>query len=58
MLTSNVSVVIVVAISIPDADPALLTYIIMYTIASIPFAAIVARIVGKQAGEAVAANTI
>ena len=58
MLTSNVSVVMVVAISIPDADPALLTYIIMYTIASIPFAAVVARLVGKQAGETVAGNTL
>jgi BASS family bile acid:Na+ symporter len=58
MLTSNVSVVMIVAISIPDADPALLTYIIMYTIASIPFAAVVARLVGKQAGETVAGDTI
>ena len=58
MLTSNVSVVMIVAVAIPDADPALLTYIIMYTIASIPFAAVVARLVGKQAGEAVAGNTV
>ncbi len=57
MLTSNVSVVMIVAVSIPDADPALLTYIIMYTIASIPFAAIAARIFGKQAGKTVAGNT-
>ena len=57
MLTSNVSVVMIVAIAIPDADPALLTYIIMYTIASIPFAAIAARIFGKLAGETVAGNT-
>jgi BASS family bile acid:Na+ symporter len=58
MLTSNVSVVMIVAIAIPDADPALLTYIIMYTIASIPFAAIAARIFGKQAGKTVAGDTI
>ena len=58
MLTGNVSVVMIVAIAIPDADPALLTYIIMYTIASIPFAAVAARIVGKQAGETVAGNTV
>ena len=57
MLTSNVSVVMIVAIAIPDADPALLTYIIMFTIASMPAAAIAARIFGKQAVEAVAGNT-
>ena len=57
MLTSNVSILMIVAIAIPDADPALLTYIIMYTIASIPFAAIAARIFGKQAGETVAGDT-
>jgi hypothetical protein len=58
MLTGNVSVVMIVAIAIPGADPALLTYIIMFTIASMPAAAIAARIFGKQAVEAVAANTI
>ncbi len=58
MLTGNVSVVMIVAIAIPGADPALLTYIIMFTIASMPAAAIAARIFGKQAVEAVAGNTI
>jgi BASS family bile acid:Na+ symporter len=58
MLTSNVSVVMIVAIAIPDADPALLTFIIMYTIASIPAAAVAARIFGKLAGETVEGDAI
>ena len=57
MLTSNVSVVMIVAVSIPDADPALLTFIVMYTIASIPGAAIAARIFGKQAEKTFAGDT-
>ena len=56
MFTSNVSVVMIVAIAIPDADPALLTYVIMFTIASMVFAAVVARIFGKLAGKTIAGN--
>ena len=53
MLSRNGSVVMLAAITIPDADPRLLTYVIMFIIWSVVVAAIAARIFGKQAGKTV-----
>ena len=53
MLTRNGSVVLIAAVAIPDADPLLITYIIMYILWSVVLAAIAARIFGKMAGETV-----
>ena len=58
MLTRNGSVVLIAAFAIPNVDPVLITYIIMFVLATVVGAAIAARIFGKQAVEAVAANTI
>jgi BASS family bile acid:Na+ symporter len=57
MLTRNGSVVMLAAITIPDVDPSLLTYVIMFIIWSIVVAAIAARIFGKMAGQIVAEDT-
>ena len=57
MLTRNGSVVLIAAVAIPNVDPVLITYIIMFILASVVVAAIAARIFGKQAGETVAGNT-
>ena len=58
MLTRNGSVVLLAAVAIPDADPLLITYIIMYVLWSVVLSFIAARIFGKLAGETVAGNTI
>jgi BASS family bile acid:Na+ symporter len=58
MLTRNGSVVLIAAFAIPNVDPVLITYIIMFVLATVVGAAIAARIFGKQAVEAVAGNTI
>jgi hypothetical protein len=50
--------VLIAAFAIPNVDPVLITYIIMFVLATVVGAAIAARIFGKQAVEAVAANTI
>ncbi len=57
MLSRNGSVVMLAAITIPDVDPSLLTYVIMFIVWSVVVAAIAARIFGKMAGEAVPGNT-
>jgi len=57
MLSRNGSVVMLAAITIPDVDPSLLTYVIMFIIWSVVTAAIASRIFGKLAGETVAGNT-
>jgi BASS family bile acid:Na+ symporter len=57
MLTRNGSVVLIAAFAIPNVDPVLITYIIMFVLATVVGAAIAARIFGKQAVEAVAGNT-
>ena len=57
MLSRNGSVVMLAAITIPDVDPSLLTYTIMFIIWSIVIAAIAARIFGKMAGQIVAEDT-
>ena len=50
MLTRNGAVVLLAAFTIPDVDPGIITYVIMFVIASAVVAAIAARIFGKQAG--------
>jgi BASS family bile acid:Na+ symporter len=57
MLTRNGSVVLIAAVAIPDVDPILLTFIIMYPLWTIVLGAIAVRIFGKMAGEAVGGNT-
>ena len=57
MLTRNGSVVLIAAVAIPNVDPVLITYIIMYVLWSVVCAVIATRIFGKQAGKAVAGNT-
>ncbi len=51
MLTRNGSVVLIAAVAIPNVDPVLITYIIIFILASVVVAAIAARIFGKLAGE-------
>jgi len=58
MLTRNGSVVLIAAVAIPNVDPVLITFIIMYILWSVVLAAIAARIFGKLAGRTVAGNTI
>jgi BASS family bile acid:Na+ symporter len=54
MLTRNGSVVLIAVVAIPNVDPGIITYVIMFVIASFVVAAIAARIFGKLAekGEA------
>jgi BASS family bile acid:Na+ symporter len=58
MLTRNGGPVLIAALTIPNADPRILTMIVMWFLWAIVLSAIGARIFGKQAGEAVAGNTI
>ncbi len=58
MLTRNGSVVLIAAVAIPNVAPVLITYIIIFILASVVVAAIAARIFGKQAGKTVEGNTI
>ncbi len=57
MLTRNGSVVLIAAVAIPDVDPILLTFIIMYPLWTIVLGAIAVRIFGNQAGKTVAGST-
>ena len=57
MLSRNGAVVMLAAITIPDVDPSILTYVMMFIIWSIVIAAIAARIFGKMAGQIVAEDT-
>ena len=56
MLTRNGSVVLIAAVAIPNVDPVLITYIVMYVLWSVVLSAIAARIFGKMAGEPTAEN--
>jgi BASS family bile acid:Na+ symporter len=56
MLTRNGSVVLITVLAIPDVDPRLITYVIMFVLWSFVVAVIAARIFGKHAGETVAGN--
>jgi len=58
MLTRNFAAVLVAVLTVPDLDPLVITMIVMWVLWSIVLSAIAARIFGKQAGEAVAGNTI
>jgi BASS family bile acid:Na+ symporter len=58
MLSRNGSVVMLAAFTIPDVDPSVLTYSIMFIVWSVVIAAIAARIFGKLAGETDAGDTI
>ena len=57
MLSRNGSVVLLAAFTIPDVDPSVVTYVIMFILWSVVIAAIAARIFGKLAGETVAGDT-
>jgi BASS family bile acid:Na+ symporter len=57
MLTRNGSVVLISALAIPNVDPRIITYIIMFILWSGVVALIAAIIFGKQAGKTVAENT-
>jgi hypothetical protein len=54
MLTRNGAVVLLAAFSIPNVDPSVLTYVVMFVIWSLVLAATAARIFGKLAEETVA----
>jgi len=58
MGTRNFAAVFVAALTIPNADPRILTMIVMWALWAIVLAAIGARIFGKQAGKSVAGDTI
>ena len=57
MVTRNGSVVLIAAVAIPNVEPILITYIIMYILWSVVLSFIAARIFGKQAGKTVAGNS-
>lgn len=57
MLTRNGAVVLLAAMTVPDLDPLVITYIIMFILWSFVIAAIAARIFGKQAFKSVAQNS-
>ena len=56
MGTRNVAAVLAAAMAIPNADPRIVTMVIMWTLWSVVLAAIGARIFAKQAGEVAAGN--
>ena len=57
MLTRNGGPVLIAALTIPNADPRILTMIVMWFLWAIVLSAIGARIFGKLAGETVAGDT-
>jgi len=58
MLSRNFAAVLAAVLTVPNLDPLVITMIVMWVLWSIVLSAIAARIFGKQAGEAVAGNTI
>jgi len=58
MLTPNGAAMFVAILAIPNADPRILTFGVMWTVWSIGVAAIAARIFAKHAGETVAEDTV
>ncbi len=58
MLQRNMGGILVVLFAIPDIDPVVITFTIMWGVWSVPLSFIVARIFVKQARETVAASTI
>jgi hypothetical protein len=57
MLSRNGAVVLLAALAIPNVDPLVVTYVIMFILWSFVVAAIAARIFGKLAGKTVAEGT-
>jgi BASS family bile acid:Na+ symporter len=57
MLQRNMGGILVVLFAIPDMDPVVIAFVIMWGVWSVPLSFIAARIFAKQAGETVAANT-
>jgi BASS family bile acid:Na+ symporter len=57
MLTRNGSVVLIATLSIPNVDPLIITYVVMFVLWTGVIGVIAARIFGKLAGETVAGNT-
>jgi len=51
MGTRNIAAVLAAALAIPNADPRIVTMVIMWTLWSVVLAAVGARIVAKQAGK-------
>jgi len=51
MGTRNIAAVLAAALAIPNADPRIVTMVIMYTLWSVVLSAIGAKIFGKQAGK-------
>jgi BASS family bile acid:Na+ symporter len=58
MLTRNGAPVLIAALAIPNADPRILTMIVMWFLWSIVISAIAARIFGRQAEQTVPGDTI
>ena len=57
MLQRNMGGILVVLFAIPDVDPVVITFVIMWGVWSVPLSFIAARIFAKQAGKTVAGNT-
>jgi BASS family bile acid:Na+ symporter len=58
MGSRNFAAVLAAVLTIPDADPLIITMIVMWVLWSIVLAAVAARIFGKQAEKTVAGNTV
>ena len=58
MMQRNMGGILVVLFAIPDIDPVVITFTIMWGVWSVPLSFIAARIFAKQAGKTVAGNTI
>ena len=58
MGTRNVAAVLAAAMAIPNADPRIVTMVVMWTLWSVVLAAIGARIFAKQAGKTVAGGAV
>ena len=57
MLQRNMGGILIVLFAIPDVDPVVITFTIMWGVWSVPLSFIAARIFAKQAGKTVAGNT-
>ena len=58
MLTRNGSVVLISSLSIPNVEPGTITYVVMFVLGTGVIGVIAAILLGKQAGESVAGNTV
>jgi bile acid:Na+ symporter, BASS family len=57
MLQRNLGGILIVLFALPDVDPIVITFAVMWGVWSVPLSFIAARIFAKQAGETVAENT-